>query len=156
MNFLSKVEAIHPRGKQAKTGIKRKGKLSSKKDSNTIIGKLDWLSSTLDGMIDDFDYQPKTNRLFNKAISLHGLVTDSMSLENKLSSYIELANIMNEVKSEVQRLYRLGHLSQRVDRKILHKFISVAEEVDLDKDMLAKVSVKMKEAQDELAALGLD
>lgn len=154
MKFLAKIEAIHSRGAQTKTKVERK-KLSTQRKGDTFASKVDWLASTLSQMIEDYNYPPATNQLIHKATSLHSLITDSMSPDVRLKSYITFLDLLETIGKEVQKLYRKGDLAPEVDRKLLHKFLGEVEEVSKMGGELSQVLQKMQELRKKLDNLGL-
>lgn len=154
MKFLNKIEAVHPRGGQTRTKVERK-KLSTQRKGDTFASKIDWIASTLSQMIEDYNYPPATNQLLHRAISLHSLITDSMSPDVRLKAYITFLELIETVGKEIQRLYQKGGLAPEVDRKLLHKFLGEVEVVSEMGGELLQALQKMQELRKTLDNLGL-
>lgn len=154
MNFLSKIEAIHPRGAKTKTKVERK-KLSSQPKGNSFVSKLDWLASMLKQIIGDFNYSPQTNKLFHKVASAHSFITNSMDQKSKLKSFITFLDNVDLAGKELQRLYGRGDLSQEIDRKLLHKFLGEIAEISKKREGISELLQKMQQFEKEINNLGM-
>lgn len=152
--FLSKVEAIHPRGRQAKTGIKKPKAGFSTSKGTSIKEHLDWIASSVHDLIADYNFNPKTNRLLNEVASLHGFVTDSMGSEAQMLSYLKLAGLAGTLGKEIKRLYAKGALPVEVDRDMVHELLDVIADVEKKRPKLEEAKRFLDAAKAQLETLG--
>jgi hypothetical protein len=151
MRFLAKVEAIHPRGYKAKSGVTKTG---TNPKGKTLKDHLDWISSSVMELISDFNFSPKTNKLIHEVRSLHDFVTDSMNTEQKLAAYTKLADMTAQLGKEIQRLYAKGALPENVDRKMVHAFLDGIAGVEKRKHQLAEAKHLLELSKNKLESLG--
>jgi hypothetical protein len=137
--FLNKIEAIHPRGRKWERDPPPRGKSGFRlPKGKTLVAKLDWLSSAIQDLITNYNFDEKTNSLLYEAQVHHSLTTHAHPYEQRLKQAVTLARLIPKVATEIKRLYAQNALPEDVDRKVVHAFLDEAKEVGKQAAVLEK------------------
>ena len=141
MTFLSKIEAIHPRGRKFEREAPPKKGFALPK-GKSLKSSLDWIAASIHDLITDYNFKPTTNKLMHEVQTHHSLITGHLPLKEKLEHALKLATLIPKLSTEIQRLYAKGALPEQVDRKMIHTFIEEAKEIEKSAE---KLTEKLKE-----------
>lgn len=154
MTFLSKIEAIHPRGhKYARETPPKKG--FSLPKGTTLVGRMDWIASSIQDLITDFDFRQSTNKLMHEVQIEHSLITGHMPIKEKLQHAIKLAKLIPKLSVDIQRLYAKGALPENVDRKKIHTFMEEAKSIEKYTETLIEKLKEYEGFEKALKVMGL-
>jgi len=154
MSYILKVEAIHPRGRQAKTGVKRGTKTFTEKVGKGLVENADFLAAAIKDLIEEFKENGKDTKLLFKLSNMHSSTAQTRSPSGVISFYLQFISLLPAAKKTVQRLYRDGSLRESVTSEQLNRFFTVVDALISKQDVLKGVHKKMQEVASDLKNLG--
>jgi hypothetical protein len=155
VTFLSKIEAIHPRGRKFEREVPPKKGFSLPK-GKALKERMDWIASSIHDLITDYNFRPATNKLMHEVQTYHSLITGHMPIKEKLEHAVKLANLIPKLSADIQRLYAKGALPENVDRKMIHTFMEEAKEIEKSVDGLTEKLKEYEVFEKSLQKLGFD